>query len=156
MGHPKKKFRLLCYIHIGNFAHPRQHLYAQCQYCSFMKCLNLQGKKCCVGTGLILKIESSGWLVNFPLPLRHLLCNTADSWVGHLELCGIMQIHWMQRFSHSCKHTCHASFCNLDSSDMYLPNFSHLKDKHLALPSILAPSIVKGESVTAKRWLVQF
>lgn len=46
---------------------------------------------------VILEIELSGWLVNFPLPLRHLLCNTAVCWVGLLELCGIMRICWVWR-----------------------------------------------------------
>lgn len=47
------------------------------------------GEQCCMDVKVILEIELSGWLVDFPLPLRHLLCNTVVCWVEVLELCGI-------------------------------------------------------------------
>jgi len=104
---------------------------------------------------VILETELSGWLVNFPLPETPVVQHC--SWLG-----GTLGVVWDYantldlEVSHSCKHTCCASCCNLGSGDTYLPNFSHVKDKHLAQPRFLAPSVVKGERGTAKGWRVPF
>lgn len=115
---------------IGSLAHVKCHLDAQSQYCT-SRYLVYEGNNGVMGTRVMLEMGLSGWLVNFPLPLRHLLCNAAVYWVG----LGVVWDHantLALAVSHSCKRTRCALCGSLGCSDKYLPHFSHLKDRRPA------------------------